>query len=199
MGINTTIGELLLPLIAMCNESVVCEASIVGMIVFNGDMVVDCELLECQFCLEGFVAWQICHHMYVSKSWKMINEDGGCLVTLIDQLALELRYETWLCWDHLINGNNLPWLGRLEHMFDIGVAFCLPWNLCHGTKKATSASWWRRFCQLLWYLAIFCQLFYLIKWQVTQVEMPSLQLSLIILRWHAEFMQIFILKWWGWR
>ena len=55
MGVNATIGESLLPLIAMCNEGIVCKASIVGMIVFDGDMVVGCKLFQQQFCLEGFV------------------------------------------------------------------------------------------------------------------------------------------------
>ena len=50
-GVDTTVGELLLPLIAMSNEGIACKVSIVCLIVFNGDMVVGCELIECQFCL----------------------------------------------------------------------------------------------------------------------------------------------------
>ena len=51
VGVDAPIGELLLPLIAMCNEGVVREASSVCIIVFDGNMVVGCELLEHQFCL----------------------------------------------------------------------------------------------------------------------------------------------------
>ena len=36
--------------------------------------------------------------------------------------------------------------------------------------------------------AIFCQSFQLIKWQVVQVEVPSHQLSLIIVYWSADFL-----------
>ena len=56
VGIDATIGELLLLLIAMCNEGIVHKASIVCMIVFDGNNVVGCELLESQFCFEGFIA-----------------------------------------------------------------------------------------------------------------------------------------------
>ena len=52
VGIDATIGELLLSLIAMSNEGIVC------MIAFDGDMVVGCKLLECQFCLEGLNAYK---------------------------------------------------------------------------------------------------------------------------------------------
>ena len=110
----------------------------------------------------------------------MVNKDGGCLVMLIDKLALGLQYETWLSQDQLVNRNNLSCLDCLEHLLAHVTVFCLPWHLGHGTKEATSASWQHHFCQLLWYLAIFCQLFRLIKWQVTQAEVPLHQLSLII-------------------
>ena len=93
----------------------------------------------------------------------MVNKDGGCFVMLIGKLAHEVRYETWLSQNHLVDRNNLPCLGCLEPLLVCVAAFCLPWHLGHGTKEATSASWWRHFCQLLWYLTIFCQLFQLIK------------------------------------
>ena len=68
VGVDATVGESLLPLIAMSNEGIVCKASIICIIVFNGDMVVGYKSLKCQFCLEGFVARQICHHMCVLET-----------------------------------------------------------------------------------------------------------------------------------
>ena len=89
----------------------------------------------------------------------MVDEDGGCLVGIIGGLALELHYETWLSRDHLINGNNLPCRGHLEHLFACVAAFCSPWQLGHSTKEATSTLQRHHFCQLLWCLANFCQFF----------------------------------------
>ena len=53
VGVDATMGELLLLLIAMCNEGVVSKASIVCIIVFDGNMVVCCKWFECQFYLDG--------------------------------------------------------------------------------------------------------------------------------------------------
>ena len=66
----------------------------------------------------------------------MIHKDGGSLVALIGQLALELCYKACLSRDHLINGNNLSQLGCLEHLCACVTAFYLPWNLGHGTNEA---------------------------------------------------------------
>ena len=90
---------------------------------------------------------------------KMVNKDGGCLVVLIGELALELGYKTWLSWVHLFDRYNMPYLGHLEHLFACVAASCLPWHLGHGTKEATSTSQPCHCFQLLWYLAIFANSF----------------------------------------
>ena len=100
---------------------------------------------------------------------------------LIGEHTLDLCYETWLSQDHLVERNNLPCLGHLEHLLACVAALCSSWHFGHGTKEATSALWQHCFCQLLWYLAIFCQFFQLIKWQVTQMEVPLHQFSLIVI------------------
>ena len=40
MGVHATVGEALLPLITVCNEGIVSEVAIVGMVVFDCDIIV---------------------------------------------------------------------------------------------------------------------------------------------------------------
>ena len=47
VGIDATVGELLLLLTAMGNEGIVCEVAVVCLILFNDDVVVGDELFEC--------------------------------------------------------------------------------------------------------------------------------------------------------
>ncbi len=54
MGIDPTVGELLLPLGAMVDECIVGEAIIVGMAVFDNDKMVGGKLFKSLFCLDCF-------------------------------------------------------------------------------------------------------------------------------------------------
>ena len=64
VGIDTTIGEMLLPLIAMCNEGIVHEASIVCMIVLDSNMVVAANCSKANFALRALLP-DTCVIMYV--------------------------------------------------------------------------------------------------------------------------------------
>ena len=58
----------------------------------------------------------------------MIDEDGGCLVVLIGQLALELHYKTWLSQDRLIMKTTCPGLIALNTCLPVSLPF-----VRHGT------------------------------------------------------------------
>ena len=56
VGIDPAIGESLLPFGAVVDEGIVGEAAIVGVVVFNVDVLVGGELFECEFGLDSFIA-----------------------------------------------------------------------------------------------------------------------------------------------
>ena len=74
MGIDPTVGESLLLLGAMVDERIVGEASIVGMVVFNGDKMVGGKLFESLLCLDCFITGHVCHHVDVAEAGEVVNK-----------------------------------------------------------------------------------------------------------------------------
>ncbi len=68
VGIDPTVGESLLPLGAMVDERIVVKASIVSMVVINGDKMVGGELFKSLLCLDCFIAGHVCHHVDVVEA-----------------------------------------------------------------------------------------------------------------------------------
>ncbi len=94
MGVDATEGELLAACLARLFERVVCELSIIAVIMFNFYAVLACKLLKRLFGLEGLFRQQVQHEMDESHARVMIDEDDGAHVSPLGKFSLELRKET---------------------------------------------------------------------------------------------------------
>ncbi len=83
VGIDPTVGESLLPLGAMVDERIVGEASIVSVVVFNGDKMVGGELFESLLCLDCFIAGHAHHHVDVAEAEEVVDKNGCCLAACL--------------------------------------------------------------------------------------------------------------------
>lgn len=77
VGIDPTIGELLLPLGAVGDENIVGKAAIAGMAELNWDKMVGDKFLEIMFCCYGFINGCACHHINVAEAGEVVNKDAG--------------------------------------------------------------------------------------------------------------------------
>ncbi len=81
----------------MVDERIVGEASIVGVVVFNGDKMVGGKLFKSLLCLDCFIAGHVLHRVDVAGAREVVNKNGCCLVLLDGQRDFELGHKTWLC------------------------------------------------------------------------------------------------------
>ena len=116
VGVDSTVGKSLFLSCAVVDECIVGETAIVCMIVIDADVVIGGELLECMFCLDGFVAAEVLHEMDIAEAREVVDEDGCCLVSLFGERSFELSDESRLCGDHLVDRDDLSWSGCLENL-----------------------------------------------------------------------------------
>ena len=97
VGVDATVGNCLSLLTAVLLEGVVCESSVVSMILLDSDAMISRKTLEGFFSLNCFVGGECRHQMDVAQSGEMVHKNGGGLVSLSGEAAFELSNEACLC------------------------------------------------------------------------------------------------------
>ncbi len=77
MGVHATKGGLLAAVLALLLEGVVCESSVVAVIMQNFYAVFGSELFERALGLEGLLGGKIKHEMNESEAREVVHKDGA--------------------------------------------------------------------------------------------------------------------------
>ncbi len=141
VGIDLAVGESLFPLQAVVNEGIVTKATIVSIVVFNGEKMIGFKSFKSLFCLEGFITGGTGHNLITVEAQGVVNKGSGYLLLLICQLVFELGYK------HAV----LKSFGPLRHL-SLVFLWILAWLTCytqyslrhigHGAEEAAGALWW---------------------------------------------------------
>ncbi len=188
MGVDAAEGELLVALLAGLLEVVVGKAAIVAMVVADGDAMLGSELLKRSLGLDLFFRTQILHEMDKAKVREVVQEDGRCLVSFLGEPSFQLRKETNMGRDHVVNGHALPRLGCDKDLVSSFGLFAAPRCFCHGPEEAACALGRRHLGKATRDLAILGKDLEFWEGEVAKAEMPSDQLGLIVGGGELEFL-----------
>jgi hypothetical protein len=96
VGIDPTEGELLSFCTAAVLEGVVCESSVVAVVVEDVDAVLLRKVFKGLLGFHGFLGGKLGHQMNVLEPGVVVHEDGGRRVTLLGECPLQLSNEAHL-------------------------------------------------------------------------------------------------------
>ncbi len=110
----------------------------------------------------------------------MVHEDGRCLVSFLGEPSFQLRRETNMGRDHVVDGHALPRLGCDKDLVSSFGLFAAPRCFCHGPKEAACALGRRHLGKVTRDLAILGKDLEFREGEVAETVMPSHQLGLIV-------------------
>ena len=112
MCVDSAVGHALALCFAVPNERVIREAPVVRMIVPDLNSALSGGSLERVISLHCFLACDTSLQEDEGVSGELINKYRHVFVSLLGQLAFQLRYQPWRVGLELVHGHHLSWLCR---------------------------------------------------------------------------------------
>jgi hypothetical protein len=115
-----------------------------------------------------------------AKAREVVHKDGHCLVSFLGEPSFQLREETNIGRDHVVDGHALPPLGCNKDLVSSLGLFAAPRCFRHGPKESACALGRRHLGKATRDLAILGKDLEFWEGEVAEEVMPSHQLSLIV-------------------
>jgi hypothetical protein len=96
VGIDPTEGELLSFCTAAVLEGIVCESSVVAVVVEDADAMLLGEVFKGLLGFHGFLGGKLGHQMNVLEPGVVVHKDGGHRLVLLGECPLQLSNEAHL-------------------------------------------------------------------------------------------------------
>ena len=169
MSVYSTTRNQLTRDLAMPDECIILESTIIGMIMADSDSMIICKLLKCFFYADGLISCDRFHEEDIFQPCEMIHKDSGGCVTLLCELARHLCNESRMKWNHLVKWYNFPCrFGKINLWWDtLGWMLGAPWYSSHTTKEAHRKLGYWNFFKIPRDLTQLGKMLQLVKWHVT--------------------------------
>ena len=95
MRIYPTEGDGLMSAINRVAKFLSGEDTVIGMVMFHGDVMFSCELFECLFCVNGVVCAIFGVKMNIIQTGRVIDKNRRVPVSLLGEFSCYLRDKTW--------------------------------------------------------------------------------------------------------
>jgi hypothetical protein len=115
-----------------------------------------------------------------AKAQEVVHKDGRCLVSFLGEPSFQLRKESNMGRDHVVDGHALPWLGCNKDLVSSFGLFAAPRCFCHGLNEAAGALGRRHLGKATRDLAILGKDLEFWEGEVAEAVMPLHQLGLIV-------------------
>ncbi len=115
-----------------------------------------------------------------AKARKVVHEDGCCLVSFLGEPSFQLRKETNMGRDHVVDRHALPRFGCDKDLVSSFGLFAAPRCFHHGPEEAACALGRRHLGKAMRDLAILGKDLEFWEGEVAEAVMPSHQLGLIV-------------------